>query len=88
MKTTTQQTAPGDPVQLTRAGLAEHFEVTLSTVSQWIVRRERNGFPEPVDVTIAPLRRGSRVVETWNLDEVVQWRQSYHAQSGRKPRTL
>ncbi len=76
---------PGDSLtQVTRADIARLMGVRRQAVSNWIVRRPRNGFPHPVGTAMAQLRRGERRVQTWDLAEILAWRASYVPRTRRR----
>jgi len=59
------------------AELAALFRVGRTTVSQWIARRDRNGFPEPV----ARLASGP----IFDVNVVVAWYVGYVPEKGGRP---
>lgn len=62
------------------AEIAGLFKVGRTTVSNWMDRQGKNGFPDPViRLAMGPV---------WNIREVVAWYEDYVPIKGRKPGAL
>ena len=70
-------------MKMTMAQLADELYVDRRQIHTWFKRRDRNGFPEPIDER--PLGTDGRVRYLWELLEVKRWRESYTPRAGGRP---
>lgn len=75
--------------KVTVTEIAEMLGVPRQRVTQWHMRRARNGFPQPVDRRpygtpgVPGYRSAARV---WDADAVKKWHDGYVPSKGGRPR--